>query len=49
MTDEVVKKGNHCAWQIHDHAVFPVKYRKFLLDKEVTKIVIETAEGISER
>jgi putative transposase len=49
MTDEIVKKGHHCAWQIHYHAVFPVKYRKSLLDKEVTKIIIETAQGISER
>jgi len=26
-----------------------VKYRKALLDNEVTKIIIETAEGITER
>lgn len=49
MTEEVVKKGNHYAWQIHYHAVFPVKYRESLLDKEVTKIVIETAKGIRNR
>ncbi len=49
MSDEIVKKGYHCAWQIHYHIVFPVKYRKALLDNEVTNIIIETAEGITER
>jgi putative transposase len=29
--------------------VFPVKYRKTLLDSEVTNIIQETAEGIAER
>ena len=49
MTDETVKKGYHCAWQIHYHIVFRVKYRKALLDFSVTQIIMETAEGISER
>jgi len=49
MSDETGKKGYHCAWQIHYHIVFPVKYRKALLDNEVTKIITETAEGITER
>ena len=31
------------------HIVFPVKYRKALLDDEVTQIIEETAQGISER
>ena len=44
-----VKKGHHCAWQIHYHIVFPVKYRKALLDKEVVEIISETAIGIQER
>ena len=44
-----VRKGDHCAWQIHYHIVFPVKYRKVLLDLEVTQIIQETAEGIAER
>ena len=44
-----VQKGYHCAWQIHYHLVFPVKYRKALLDKMVIKIIEETAEGIQER
>ena len=44
-----VEKGSHCAWQIHYHIVFPVKYRKALLDKEVVTIIKETAIGIQER
>ena len=44
-----VQKGYHCAWQIHYHIVFPVKYRKILLDKMVIKIIQETAKGIQER
>jgi len=48
MSDETVHKGYHCAWKIYYHIVFPVKYRKALLGKEVTGIVIETAEAINE-
>jgi putative transposase len=44
-----VNKGSHCAWQIHYHIVFPVKYRKVLLDREVVEIIKETAVGIQER
>ncbi len=44
-----VKKGYHCAWQIHYHIVIPVKYRKALLDKEVVQIIKQTALGIQER
>ena len=49
MSDNRVRKGYHCAWQIHYHIVFPVKYRKALLDPEVVEIIVETAEGIAER
>ena len=49
MVIEGVRKGYHCAWQIHYHIVFPVKYRKALIEKDVTKIIEETATGISER
>jgi len=49
MTEVSVKKGYHCAWQIHYHIVFPVKYRKALLDSEVTHIIKETATGIADR
>jgi putative transposase len=44
-----VNKGYHCAWQIHYHVVFPVKYRKVLLEETVVKIIEETAIGISGR
>ena len=49
MAEEIVHKGSHCAWQIHYHIVFPVKYRRGLLDEEVVQIITETAVGISER
>jgi hypothetical protein len=49
MHEHSVKKGSHCAWQIHYHIVFPVKYRKALLDEEVVQIIVETARGIEER
>ena len=49
MSKETVRKGYHCAWQIHYHIVFPVKYRKALLDSEVQEIIKQIASGISER
>ena len=47
--DEAVRKGAHSAWQIHYHIIFPVKYRKSLLDEVVTTIIQETAAEIAER
>jgi putative transposase len=49
MSKQTVRKGYHCAWQIHYHIVFPVKYRKALLDSEVQETIKQTASGISER
>ena len=49
MSKETVRKGYHCAWQIYYHIVFPVKYRKALLDSEVQETIKQTASGISER
>ena len=49
MTNDTVRKAYHCVWQIHYHIVFPVKYRKALLDEEVTEIIQQTAKAISER
>jgi putative transposase len=46
---EVVEKAIHCAWQIHYHIVFPVKYRRGLLDEVVVRIIILTAKEIEER
>ena len=48
-TTDRVQKSSHCAWQIHYHIVFPVKYRKALLDGDVTQIIKETAVSIEER
>ena len=48
MGKEEFQKGYHCTWKIHYHIVFPVKYRRALLDKMVIKIIEETAEGIQE-
>ena len=47
--EEGVRKGAHCAWQIHYHIVFPVNYPKTLLDEVVTTIIQETAAEIAER
>jgi putative transposase len=44
-----VSRGYHCVWQIHYHIVFPLKYRKSLMDEDVTQIIVETAEAIQER
>ena len=49
MAKDRVEKGYHCVWQIHYHIVFPVKYRKALVDREVTEIITDTAQGIEER
>ncbi len=45
----VLKKGHHCAYQTHYHIVFPVKYRKALLVKEVEDEIKQVAVEISER
>ena len=44
-----VQKGYHCAYQIHYHIVFPVKYRKALLTEEICRSLREIAKGIEER
>ena len=44
-----VIKGNHCAYQTHYHLVFPVKYRKALLYKEVEGELKQIVKGIGER
>lgn len=44
-----LKKGHHCAYQTHYHIVFPVKYRKALLVKEVGDEIKQVAVEISER
>lgn len=44
-----VVKSNHCAYQTHYHLVFPVKYRKVLLSKEIEKEIKYIAKEIGER
>ncbi len=44
-----VQKGYHCAYQIHYHIVFPVKYRKALLTEEIKRSLQDIAKGIEER
>jgi len=46
---DVVEKASHCAWQIHYHIVFPVKYRRGLLDDAVVEIIMMTAKEIEDR
>lgn len=44
-----IKKGNHCAYQIHYHIVFPVKYRKALIRKEVKEALLDISHEIAIR
>ena len=44
-----LKKGWHCAYQTHYHIVFPVKYRKALLDDPIVATLKQTTYEISER
>ena len=48
-SEETVWKASHCAWQIHDHIVMPLKYRKALIDKGVEDGLREITRGIGER
>jgi len=41
--------GWHCAYDIHYHFVFVVKYRKSLLDKEVVAHLMSISQEIAER
>ena len=44
-----VKKGNHCAYETHYHIVFPVKYRKALLEISIVQAIKEISLGLEER
>lgn len=44
-----IQKGYHCAYDIHYHIVFPVKYRKALLSEPVVREIKRIAQGIQER
>ena len=45
----VVTKGFHCAYEIHYHIVFPVKYRKALLSSEIEKALVRIGQEIQVR
>ena len=44
-----IKKSWHCAYSIHYHIVFPVKYRKSLLHPNIESELVSIAQGIQER
>jgi len=45
----MVQKGWHCAFDAHYHIVFPVKYRKALLDAEVERKLKEIRQELTQR
>ena len=44
-----LKRGYHCVYQTHYHIVFPVKYRKALLSKEVERELVKISREIEAR
>lgn len=44
-----IVKSNHCAYDTHYHIVFPVKYRKALLEPPITAAIKEIAAAMTER
>ena len=44
-----LKKSWHCAYDVHYHLVFPVKYRKALLRPEVEAELVRISQEISAR
>jgi putative transposase len=45
----MIQKGWHCAYEIHYHIVFPVKYRKALLSEEIVQKIKQIANELEER
>lgn len=45
----MIQKGWHCAYEIHYHVVFPVKYRKALLSEEIVQRIKEIAKELEDR
>jgi putative transposase len=45
--ESTVRKGYHCAWQIHYHIAFRSSTGNLILDEEVVQIIKETVLGIS--
>ena len=44
-----IKRSYHCVYRIHYHFVFPVKYRKALLNKNIEQYFLDVCKGIQER
>ena len=44
-----VVHSNHCVYDAHYHLVFPVKYRRSLLEPRVSAAILEIAKDIEER
>ena len=44
-----VNKSHHCVYNIHYHFVFPVKYRKGLLDRRIRSSFVEICKEIEQR
>src|SRR3989344_5591289 len=41
--------SNHCVYDAHYHLVFPVKYRKALLEPHISRAIQDIAKEIEER
>ena len=44
-----LNKGTHCAYQTHYHIVFPVKYRKSLLNESHVHYILEISKQLELR
>ena len=42
-------RSNHCTYDAHYHIVFPVKYRKALLEPHISGAILDIAKDIEER
>ena len=43
------RSANHSTYDTHYHIVFPVKYRKVLLEERITKAILDIAQEIQQR
>ncbi len=44
-----VIKSNHCAYEVHYHLVFPLKYRKAILSKQIEMELLRIGKEIEQR
>ncbi len=49
MASQGLRKGNHCAYDLHYHFVFVVRYRRALLRPEVEAELVRLSHEIGER